>query len=99
MFNMLFHFCWILQYLNFVGPYLIFTTNGSISCILRKLWTVTGYHYYLQIENEYGNMESSYGPKGKDYMRWAAKMAVGLGAGVPWVMCKQVDAPEDIVNP
>lgn len=53
----------------------------------------------MQIENEYGNMESFYGPKGKDYMRWAAKMAVGLGAGVPWVMCKQVDAPEDIVNP
>lgn len=25
-------------------------------------------------------------------------MAVGLGAGVPWVMCKQVDAPEYIVN-
>lgn len=31
-------------------------------------------------------------------MRWAAKMAVGLDAGVPWVMCKQVDAPEYIVN-
>ncbi|KAH6832659.1 beta galactosidase 9 [Perilla frutescens var. hirtella] len=52
----------------------------------------------LQIENEYGNMESFYGPKGKNYMRWAAKMAVGLGAGVPWVMCKQVDAPEDIID-
>ncbi|KZV48456.1 beta-galactosidase 9 [Dorcoceras hygrometricum] len=40
----------------------------------------------LQIENEYGNIESSYGRKGKDYMTWAAKMAVGLDAGVPWVM-------------
>ncbi|KAG6428159.1 hypothetical protein SASPL_112408 [Salvia splendens] len=52
----------------------------------------------LQIENEYGNMESFYGSKGKDYMIWAAKMAVGLDAGVPWVMCKQVDAPENIID-
>ncbi|CAN4120826.1 unnamed protein product [Withania somnifera] len=50
----------------------------------------------LQIENEYGNIESSFGPKGKTYMKWAAEMAVGLGAGVPWVMCKQTDAPEYI---
>lgn len=54
---------------------------------------------YYQIENEYGNIESSFGQKGKDYVKWAAKMAVGLGAGVPWVMCKQADAPEFIVNP
>ncbi|GMP77971.1 hypothetical protein CsSME_00034069 [Camellia sinensis var. sinensis] len=52
----------------------------------------------LQIENEYGNMESSYGQKGKDYVKWAAKMATGLGAGVPWVMCKQVDAPGDVID-
>ncbi|KAF7133046.1 hypothetical protein RHSIM_Rhsim09G0058800 [Rhododendron simsii] len=52
----------------------------------------------LQIENEYGNVEGSYGQEGKEYVKWAAKMAVGLRAGVPWVMCKQVDAPEDIVT-
>ncbi|KAH7833498.1 hypothetical protein Vadar_006946 [Vaccinium darrowii] len=52
----------------------------------------------LQIENEYGNVESSYGPEGKEYVKWAAKMAIGLGAGVPWVMCKQVDAPDDIID-
>ncbi|KAM7486074.1 hypothetical protein LguiA_002083 [Lonicera macranthoides] len=52
----------------------------------------------FQIENEYGNIESSYGQKGKDYVKWAAEMAVGLGAGVPWVMCKQVDAPEYIID-
>lgn len=52
----------------------------------------------LQIENEYGNIESSFGSSGKDYMIWAAKMAVGLDAGVPWVMCKQVDAPEYIID-
>ncbi|XP_024986389.1 beta-galactosidase 9 isoform X2 [Cynara cardunculus var. scolymus] len=52
----------------------------------------------LQIENEYGNIEDSYGQKGKDYMNWAANMAVGLGAGVPWVMCRQTDAPENIID-
>ncbi|XP_071726484.1 beta-galactosidase 9 [Rutidosis leptorrhynchoides] len=52
----------------------------------------------LQIENEYGNIEDSYGQKGKDYVKWAANMAVGLGAGVPWVMCQQTDAPENIID-
>ncbi|XVF37956.1 hypothetical protein REPUB_Repub20aG0056100 [Reevesia pubescens] len=52
----------------------------------------------LQIENEYGNMESSYGQKGKDYVKWAANMALGLRAGVPWLMCKQTDAPGDIID-
>ncbi|KAK3038358.1 hypothetical protein RJ639_031454 [Escallonia herrerae] len=52
----------------------------------------------LQIENEYGDVERSYGQKGKEYVKWAANMAVGLGAGVPWVMCKQVDAPEFIID-
>ncbi|PIA35985.1 hypothetical protein AQUCO_03400110v1 [Aquilegia coerulea] len=52
----------------------------------------------LQIENEYGNIESSYGQSGKDYAMWAASMAYGLGAGVPWVMCKQTDAPEYILD-
>lgn len=37
------------------------------------------------------------GSPGKAYSNWAAKMAVGLGTGVPWVMCKQDDAPDPIV--
>lgn len=52
----------------------------------------------LQIENEYGDVEGSYGQRGREYVKWAAEMAVGLGAGVPWVMCKQTDAPEFIIN-
>lgn len=31
-------------------------------------------------------------------MTWAAGMALALDAGVPWVMCKQTDAPENIVR-
>lgn len=55
------------------------------------------FFFLAQIENEYGDVEKSYGQKGKDYVKWAASMALGLGAGVPWVMCKQTDAPENIV--
>nr|XP_043627198.1 beta-galactosidase 9-like [Erigeron canadensis] len=52
----------------------------------------------MQIENEYGNIGGSYGQGGKDYIKWAAEMAAGLGAGVPWVMCRQDDAPEYIID-
>ncbi|KAJ9703598.1 hypothetical protein PVL29_005077 [Vitis rotundifolia] len=31
-------------------------------------------------------------------MTWAANMAVGLGTGVPWVMCKEEDAPDPVIN-
>ncbi|KAF3774112.1 Beta-galactosidase 9 [Nymphaea thermarum] len=52
----------------------------------------------LQIENEYGNIEDSYGKGGKEYVKWAARMALGQDAGVPWVMCRQNDAPENIID-
>ncbi|XP_038720469.1 beta-galactosidase 6 isoform X2 [Tripterygium wilfordii] len=51
-----------------------------------------------QIENEYQNIEAAFREKGPPYVRWAAKMAVGLQTGVPWVMCKQKDAPDPVIN-
>ena len=51
-----------------------------------------------QIENEYGNIEGKFGQKGKDYVKWAVKMALSLGAGVPLVMCRQTDAPDEVVR-
>ncbi|RZC00781.1 beta-galactosidase 1-like [Glycine soja] len=51
-----------------------------------------------QIENEYGPMEYEIGAPGRAYTQWAAHMAVGLGTGVPWIMCKQEDAPDPIIN-
>ncbi|CAN1827209.1 Beta-galactosidase 1, partial [Linum perenne] len=51
-----------------------------------------------QIENEYGPMENELGASGKAYTKWAADMALDLGTGVPWVMCKQDDAPDPIIN-
>ncbi|XP_034689346.1 beta-galactosidase 6 [Vitis riparia] len=51
-----------------------------------------------QIENEYQNIEAAFNEKGPSYVRWAAKMAVELQTGVPWVMCKQSDAPDPVIN-
>ncbi|KDP41747.1 hypothetical protein JCGZ_26765 [Jatropha curcas] len=51
-----------------------------------------------QIENEYEPEEKAFGDAGYAYMTWAAHMALSLNTGVPWVMCKQSDAPEPVIN-
>ncbi|XP_014509817.1 beta-galactosidase isoform X2 [Vigna radiata var. radiata] len=51
-----------------------------------------------QIENEFGPVEWEIGAPGKAYAQWAAQMAVGLDTGVPWIMCKQEDAPDPVIN-
>lgn len=43
-------------------------------------------------------MEYELGAPARAYTKWAAQMAVGLGTGVPWVMCKQDDAPDPVVS-
>ena len=52
----------------------------------------------VQIENEYGPQGKNLGAAGHNYMTWAAKLAVGLDTGVPWVMCKEEDAPDPVVS-
>ncbi|PKA57292.1 Beta-galactosidase 2 [Apostasia shenzhenica] len=51
-----------------------------------------------QIENEFGPLEYDQGEPAKAYAAWAANMAVGLDTGVPWIMCKEDDAPDPIIN-
>lgn len=51
-----------------------------------------------QIENEYGPQAKALGTPGHLYAMWAANMAVRLDTGVPWVMCKEEDAPDPVVN-
>ncbi|KAL0378303.1 UNVERIFIED_CONTAM: Beta-galactosidase 3 [Sesamum radiatum] len=51
-----------------------------------------------QIENEYGPQANLLGAPGRQYVTWAANMAVGLDTGVPWVMCKEDDAPDPVIN-
>ncbi|KAG8368086.1 hypothetical protein BUALT_Bualt15G0008700 [Buddleja alternifolia] len=51
-----------------------------------------------QIENEYNNVQLAYREKGLKYVKWAADMAVDLHSGVPWIMCKQKDAPDTVIS-
>ncbi|XP_057966485.1 beta-galactosidase 11-like [Malania oleifera] len=51
-----------------------------------------------QIENEYNNIQLAYKELGTRYVQWAGNMAVGLKTGVPWIMCKQKDAPGPVIN-
>ncbi|XP_020873308.1 beta-galactosidase 12 isoform X1 [Arabidopsis lyrata subsp. lyrata] len=65
----------------------------------EKLFETQGGPIILsQIENEYGPIEWEIGAPGKAYTKWVAKMAQGLSTGVPWIMCKQDDAPNSIIN-
>ena len=54
--------------------------------------------YLPQIENEYNHIQLAYDAEGDSYVQWAAKMAVSLDTGVPWIMCKQKDAPDPVVS-
>ncbi|XP_020203058.1 beta-galactosidase 15 [Cajanus cajan] len=51
-----------------------------------------------QIENEYGNVMSTYGDAGKAYIDWCANMAESFNIGVPWIMCQQSNAPQPMIN-
>ncbi|CAL5402278.1 unnamed protein product [Camellia sinensis] len=51
-----------------------------------------------QIENEYNTVQLAYRELGIRYIQWSANMAVGLKTGVPWIMCKQKDAPDPVIN-
>lgn len=82
----------ILLHLLFVVQRLWFFNNIRVADDFMFFWN------FWQIENEYGPMEWELGAPGKSYAQWAAKMAVGLDTGVPWVMCKQDDAPDPIVS-
>lgn len=58
----------------------------------------TSHFYTLQIENEYNNVQLAYRELGTKYIKWAADLALELYKGVPWIMCKQKDAPQSIVS-
>lgn len=53
---------------------------------------------FLQVGNEHKPEEMEYGSAGVQYMNCAAQMAMGMDMGVPWVMCKQDDAPDPVVS-
>ncbi|KAI6690941.1 hypothetical protein NL676_027769 [Syzygium grande] len=76
-----------------------FTTMIVNMMKAEKLYASQGGPIILsQIENEYKTVEAAFHEEGPPYVRWAAQMAVGLQTGVPWVMCKQDDAPDPVVS-
>ncbi|KAF8405419.1 hypothetical protein HHK36_010325 [Tetracentron sinense] len=54
--------------------------------------------WLVHIENEYNTVELAYKESGTRYVQWAGTMVAGLKTGVPWVMCKQKDAPDPVVS-
>ena len=73
------------------------STCSTLHCFLSFV-----FHFLLpmalQIENEYGVQSKLFGAAGYNYMTWAANMAIKTGTGVPWVMCKEDDAPDPVVS-
>lgn len=43
-------------------------------------------------------VQAAFKESGTKYIEWAAKMAIGLKTGVPWIMCKQTNAPQEVVS-
>ncbi|KAJ7945129.1 Beta-galactosidase [Quillaja saponaria] len=85
------------------GPFKMYMQNFTAKIVnmmkAEGLYASQGGPIILsQIENEYQNVEAAFGRNGPRYVKWAAKMAVGLLTGVPWVMCKQTDAPDPVIN-
>lgn len=52
----------------------------------------------MQIENEYSAVERAYKEDGVNYIKWAAKLVDSMNLGIPWVMCKQNNAPDPMVS-
>ncbi|XP_010446366.1 PREDICTED: beta-galactosidase 14-like [Camelina sativa] len=51
-----------------------------------------------QIENEYNAVQLAYKENGERYIKWAANLVESMKLGIPWVMCKQNDAPDNVIN-
>ena len=52
----------------------------------------------MQIENEYSAVQRAYKNDGSNYIKWASKLVHSMNLGIPWVMCKQNDAPDPMVS-
>ncbi|GAU22242.1 hypothetical protein TSUD_227780 [Trifolium subterraneum] len=77
----------------------LFTTKIVTMCKEAGLFAPQrGPIILAQIENEYGDVMSHYGEAGNSYINWCAQMALSQNVGVPWIMCKQSNAPSPIIN-
>ncbi|CAN1770945.1 Beta-galactosidase 10 [Linum perenne] len=77
----------------------LFASQGGPIILAQAIYHGQTFGFFgLQVENEYGFYEPSYGEGGKKYAMWAANMAVAQNTGVPWIMCQQFDAPNPVVR-
>ncbi|KAJ1407399.1 Glycoside hydrolase, family 35 [Sesbania bispinosa] len=75
-----------------------FTTKIVSMCKEAGLFAPQGGPIILaQIENEYGDVMSHYGEAGNTYIKWCSEMALAQNIGVPWIMCKQSNAPAPMI--
>ncbi|KAL5058074.1 hypothetical protein RYX36_029678 [Vicia faba] len=77
-------------------PGISFRTDNEPFKVELSLISFHDLVWFIRIENEYGPESKAMGAAGHAYLNWAAYMAVGLGTGVPWVMCKEIDAPDPV---
>ncbi|KAF8397786.1 hypothetical protein HHK36_016709 [Tetracentron sinense] len=75
-----------------------FGVSKAVTDVGRAIKIMEKGEYYCLIENEYGNVISSYGDVGKTYLNWCANTAESLDIGVPWIMCQENDAPQPMIN-
>lgn len=87
----------ILSQVQFVFPY-HWNAKGVSCCSGEISFRFEYFLRGLQIENEYEPERREFGSAGSAYLNWAAKLAVGMETGVPWVMCKEFYAPDPVVS-
>ncbi|XP_074312942.1 beta-galactosidase 13-like [Silene latifolia] len=95
-------------------PNIIYRTDNEVFKAHTKRWVTTvislmkenklfasqgGPIILSQIENEYDHVRGAFRDGAAErYIKWAGNMAVAQETGVPWIMCKQKDAPGPVIN-
>ncbi|KAD7478906.1 hypothetical protein R6Q59_005280 [Mikania micrantha] len=83
-------------YMRHMKRYIEFIVNMMKT---EKLFAPQGGPIILaQVENEYNHVQESYKEQGIQYVKWAADTSTALYSGVPWIMCKQKDAPPNVIS-
>ncbi|KAF2322850.1 hypothetical protein GH714_031363 [Hevea brasiliensis] len=80
-----------------IGPYICGEWNFGVVEVFPGISFRTDNEPF-KIENEYEPEDKAFGSAGHAYMTWAAQMALSMNTGVPWVMCKEFDAPDPLIN-
>ncbi|KAG6468089.1 hypothetical protein ZIOFF_072657 [Zingiber officinale] len=66
---------------------------GFVACLASLYLNAL---YMLYTDGYARSKSKTFGIVGHAYLNWAAQMVVRLGTGVPWVMCKEDDAPDPV---